>query len=335
MDAVATSRAQIGGLPVDVIMDGHESRRQLESAASRLTGTRAPLRQAATICLNRLSELPPLPSCTALTQRLADRADAIDQLVDQARSAGEVGRRVQSAAERAARSGADPVDPVLIADLRAATDPFRQPLSLPNPALDVCLVEAQASFEESKTLGRRVREALGAGIGALFEFLIVAGLVVVFGIGVLWALADLLRRAATALGLRVPELLAKVPPLDDGTASPRKRRRKHGSMTWREAELHVAAWARAQGWSDVQVAGSGSDGGVDVESRNAVVQVKMQTARVGRPVIQKIYGIGVSRRKQPVVVSGSGFTSTATAWASEHGVLLYRLDRNGAIHRVQ
>lgn len=52
LDAVLVSQAQLGGLPVDVIMDGHESRRSMESAVEQLVRTRAPIGQAATICLN-------------------------------------------------------------------------------------------------------------------------------------------------------------------------------------------------------------------------------------------------------------------------------------------
>lgn len=335
LNAVLVSQAQLGGLPVDVIMDGHESRRNIESAVERLVRTRAPIRQAATICLNRLAELPPPPSCETFAEGMSRRAEAVDLIINQARSAGEIGRRVQSAAERAARSGADPVDANLLSDLQSATDPFRGPLPMPVSDLRTCVAEAQERFEESKSPGRRIREAVGAASGAAFEFLIFAVLVLVFGIGVLWALADVVRRAATALGLRVPAFIAKVPPLDDGEASIRRRGRKKQQVSWKQAELHVAAWARAQGWPDVQVAGAGADGGVDVESRNAVVQVKMQSARVGRPVVQKIYGIGASRGKQPVVVSGSGFTSTAIEWASEHGVILYELDRHGEIRRIR
>lgn len=338
LDAVLVSQAQLGGLPVDVIMDGHESRRSIESAVEQLVRTRAPIRQAATICLNRLAELPPPPSCETLAEGLSRRAEAVDLIINQARSAGEIGHRVQSAAERAARSGADPVDARLLADLQSATDPFRRPLPLPSSELDKCVAEAQERFEESKSTGRRIREAVGAASGAAFEFLIFAVLVLVFSVGVLWALADLVRRTATALGLRVPAFVAKVPPLENGEATThesRRRGRKKRQLSWRQAELHVAAWAKAQGWPEVQVAGAGADGGVDVESRNAVVQVKMQSARVGRPVIQKIYGIGASRGKQPVAVSGSGFTSTAIEWASEHGVILYELDRHGAMRRIR
>jgi hypothetical protein len=337
LDAVSVSQVQLGGLPVDVIMDGHESRRNIESAVERLARTRAPIRQAATICLNRLAELPP-PSCETLAEDLSRRAEAVDLIINQARSAGDIGRRVQSAAERAARSGADPVDANLLSDLQSATDPFRGPLPIPVSGLGTCVAEAQERFEESKSTGRRIREALGAASGAAFEFLIFAALVLVFSVGVLWALADVVRRTTTALGMRVPAFIAKVPPLDDGKASnhgsPRKGRKKQ-QLSWRQAELHVAAWAQAQGWPEVQVAGTGADGGVDVESRNAVVQVKMQSARVGRPVVQKIYGIGASRGKQPVAVSGSGFTATAIEWASEHGVILYELDRHGAMRRIR
>lgn len=338
LDAVLVSQVQLGGLPVDVIMDGHESRRNIESAVERLVRTRAPIRQAATICLNRLTELPPSPSCETLAGDLSRRAEAVDLIINQARSAGDIGRRVQSAAERAARSGADPVDANLLSDLQFATDPFRGPLPMPASGLVTCVAEAQERFEESKSTGRRIREALGAASGAAFEFLIVAVLVLVFSVGVLWALADVVQRSAAALGLRVPAFIAKVPPLDDGKASnhgSRRKGRKKQQLSWRQAELHVAAWAQAQGWPEVQVAGTGADGGVDVESRNAVVQVKMQSARVGRPVVQKIYGIGASRGKQPVAVSGSGFTATAIEWASEHGVVLYELDRHGAMRRIR
>lgn len=96
-----------------------------------------------------------------------------------------------------------------------------------------------------------------------------------------------------------------------------------------EAEEAVAYWASRNGWQVLGQASGGADGGVDVETRRLVIQVKATARPIGRPIVQQILGVSTSLGKQGVVISTAGFTSAASSWASSHGVALFRLARDG------
>ena len=70
-----------------------------------------------------------------------------------------------------------------------------------------------------------------------------------------------------------------------------------------DAEQVAAEWMRHLGFGDARCTGAGTDGGVDVRSREAVAQVKAQLTPVGRPELQALYGVARSEGCQPLFFS--------------------------------
>ena len=99
------------------------------------------------------------------------------------------------------------------------------------------------------------------------------------------------------------------------------------------AEQAAGDYISKIGFSPVQVAGEGSDGGVDVRVPGKLVaQVKIP--KVGRPVVQQIYGVAQSESAEATVFSSRGFTSQAEDWADENHVGLFLLKRSFRSFRV-
>lgn len=48
-------------------------------------------------------------------------------------------------------------------------------------------------------------------------------------------------------------------------------------LTWQQVEHACCMWMRANGYPDVRLTRFGADGGIDIESREAVAQVKHQS----------------------------------------------------------
>jgi hypothetical protein len=93
---------------------------------------------------------------------------------------------------------------------------------------------------------------------------------------------------------------------------------------WQEAERLAAEFITYLGFDGVELEQGGADGGVDVRVPGLLVaQVKATRSRVGRPVIQQIYGIGQAEGALPVVFSLSGFSKQAAKWADEHSIALF------------
>lgn len=101
-----------------------------------------------------------------------------------------------------------------------------------------------------------------------------------------------------------------------------------------DAEEVAATTLRQLGQLDATTTASGRDGGIDVVSAHAVAQVKAETVRTGRPVIQAIFGIAKYLEKQAYVFSLAGYTSAATEWADEADVRLYEFDLEGCARPV-
>jgi hypothetical protein len=91
---------------------------------------------------------------------------------------------------------------------------------------------------------------------------------------------------------------------------------------------------RHLGFDDARCTGAGTDGGVDVRSREAVAQVKAQLAPVGRPELQALYGIARSEGRQALFFSLMSYTAAALNWADEVGMALYRFDHAGMVEAV-
>jgi hypothetical protein len=93
---------------------------------------------------------------------------------------------------------------------------------------------------------------------------------------------------------------------------------------WQKAEHLVAEFITHLGFDGVELEQGGADGGVDVRVPGLLVaQVKATKSRVGRPVIQQIYGIGQAESAFPAVFSLSGFSKQAVKWANEQSVALF------------
>lgn len=94
-----------------------------------------------------------------------------------------------------------------------------------------------------------------------------------------------------------------------------------------DAEMNAAGWMRQLGYLDARVTQRGADHGLDVVSSQAVAQVKWQTARVGRPALQNLFGArGHRNHLQMLFFSSSGYSRQAVFWANEHGVALFHFD---------
>jgi hypothetical protein len=101
-----------------------------------------------------------------------------------------------------------------------------------------------------------------------------------------------------------------------------------------DAEQVAAEWMRHLGFGDARCTGAGTDGGVDVRSRDAVAQVKAQLTPVGRPELQALYGVARSEGRRPLFFSLMAYTAAALAWADEVGMALFRFDHAGTMEAV-
>ena len=90
------------------------------------------------------------------------------------------------------------------------------------------------------------------------------------------------------------------------------------------AEQAAGKYISRIGFFPVQIAGEGPDGGVDVRVPGQLVaQVKLP--RVGRPVVQQIYGVAQSESAKAAVFGARGFTRDAEDWANSHEIGLFLL----------
>ena len=101
-----------------------------------------------------------------------------------------------------------------------------------------------------------------------------------------------------------------------------------------DAEQVAAEWMRHFGFEDARCTAAGTDGGVDVRSREAVAQVKAQLTPVGRPELQALYGVARSEGRRPLFFSLMSYTAAAMAWADEVQMALFRFDHAGAVEAV-
>jgi len=102
---------------------------------------------------------------------------------------------------------------------------------------------------------------------------------------------------------------------------------------WEDAERLAEMHMRHLGYSDARRTNAGADGGVDVESRRAVAQVKDQSSPVGRHLIQQIYGVAHSRNKKAFFFARR-YAPQAVEWARENNVKLYQFNRAGVVTEV-
>lgn len=96
----------------------------------------------------------------------------------------------------------------------------------------------------------------------------------------------------------------------------------HG-MTWQAAEILACQWMRKNGYRGAEVTPPGADGGIDVESKDAIAQVKHHAAPVGLGEMQRLYGISVSTGKAALFFAASGYSPKALTWARRHRIECY------------
>lgn len=96
----------------------------------------------------------------------------------------------------------------------------------------------------------------------------------------------------------------------------------HG-MTWQSAEIMACDWMKKNGHWGAKLTPPGADGGVDVESRTHIAQVKHHASRVGIAEMQRLYGISQSTRKKALFFAASGYSSAAIQWAATHKIECY------------
>src|SRR5882672_11211471 len=88
-------------------------------------------------------------------------------------------------------------------------------------------------------------------------------------------------------------------------------------------EVAAADWMRLWGLHQVRATGAGRDRGIDVESTEAVAQVKAWMVPVGSPEIQQLRGAAYDGRV-PLFFSLMEYTRAALQFADQAGVALFR-----------
>lgn len=99
--------------------------------------------------------------------------------------------------------------------------------------------------------------------------------------------------------------------------------------TPRDAERAARDWMIYFGHRNARLTVVGPDMGVDVNADDAVAQVKAGASRIGRPVVQQIYGAAELESKDAYLFTVGGVTDEARQWANRAGVAVFRLDLAG------
>ena len=102
---------------------------------------------------------------------------------------------------------------------------------------------------------------------------------------------------------------------------------------WKDAEEFAEKYMRWLGFSDAKVTSEGSDEGKDVDSRQAVAQVKDMGTGVSRPMVQQLNGVAAAERKIPVFFARS-FAATAKEWGEKHEMALFQFNLKGEVKAV-
>jgi TPR repeat protein len=103
--------------------------------------------------------------------------------------------------------------------------------------------------------------------------------------------------------------------------------------TWKEAEALAQRWMFFFGYHDAKLTRAGADGGVDVNSKSAVAQVKFEKVATGRPKLQELAGVAHDQGKSALFFSLSGYTKNAIRWAEQSriGIALFKYDYLGNV----
>ncbi|MFC5265064.1 restriction endonuclease [Kribbella qitaiheensis] len=102
--------------------------------------------------------------------------------------------------------------------------------------------------------------------------------------------------------------------------------------TWRDAEENAAVWMKHWGYNDARITSGGADGGIDVESRSALAQVKFEANQVGRPALQRLVGArALDHRRQLLFFSGTGYSDKAVEYAETMAIALFIYSLDGKV----
>lgn len=115
-------------------------------------------------------------------------------------------------------------------------------------------------------------------------------------------------------------------------------------MTWtsgepiatpRQAEEFAAWHLRSLGFDDAHVTPASADGGIDVRSRRILAEVKLHTAAVGRPLLQKLAGAREDRSDLALAFyAANGYSRGAVDYAARMGIALFTYSMLGEVVAV-
>lgn len=99
----------------------------------------------------------------------------------------------------------------------------------------------------------------------------------------------------------------------------------------RQAEVNAKNWLFYWGHRDAVTTteNTTSDGGIDVESSRAVVQVKFEQSKTGRPAVQKLYGAAAPSGKNPIFFSYAGYSRQAYDYCEQMEIAIFQYDEYG------
>lgn len=101
--------------------------------------------------------------------------------------------------------------------------------------------------------------------------------------------------------------------------------------TFTEAEFYAAEVMESLGFTGVSVTPTGADEGIDVSSREALAQVKMEGVKTSREKVQRLTGICSYYDQRAIFFSLSGYTSPAIEWADKTDTACFEFQYDGTI----
>ena len=96
------------------------------------------------------------------------------------------------------------------------------------------------------------------------------------------------------------------------------------------AESLVAQWMRWLGVYDAEVTKYVGDGGIDVESRRYIAQVKNFNGNVGIASIRELAGVAAVDGRTPLFFTSGVYPRGADSWAQDAGIYLFTYDAKTA-----
>src|SRR5581483_3695152 len=85
----------------------------------------------------------------------------------------------------------------------------------------------------------------------------------------------------------------------------------------------AAMWMKWLGFTYVYLTPNGADGGIDIESTQAVAQVKAEVKPTGAPAIRELAGVAAAERKAGLFFALGGYTPQAERFAEQAQVALF------------